>query len=199
MQDMETKKTPAAWMRNLLLGSAALNVFLAGFLFANFLGSTKVSPDPTTPSIVLGGLPPNLPPQVREKFEKNFRVHKAEVEENYENLFRARIKFQDLMEGIDIDEEALNEALAEIRGLQIEIQGSIHETMVDTLRDMDPETRRIFIMGGDEGLERGIWSQRQFDGSRWRIDVDNGEIKIDFLGIKKEDDKDDKDGSFNEE
>lgn len=199
MAVQETRKTPTSWMRNLLLGSAALNVFLAGFLFAKFLGTPDTPLDRPIPTINLGGLPPDLPPQIREEFEKNFRIHKDEVAENYENLFQARIRFQDLMEGFEIDEEALNLALEEIRRLQIEIQGSIHETMVDTLRDMDPELRRIFILGGDEGLEKGIWSQRQFNGSRWQIDVENGEIKINFIGIKKDDDEDEKDGSFNEE
>lgn len=198
MSEMETKKTPTAWMRNLLLGSAALNVFLAGFLFAKFLGPEEISPTRTPPTIVLGGLPPDLPANVREEFENNFRVHKDDVEENYENLFQARIKFQELMEGMDFDEEALNEALEEIRGLQIEIQGSIHETMVETLRNIDPEMRQIFILGGDEGLERGIWSQRQFDGSRWKVDIENGEIKIDFRGIAR-DPEDDEDNFFEEE
>lgn len=180
MADQESRKTPTAWMRNLLLGSAALNVFLAGFLFANVLGPTDPPKNSSTPTVNLGALPPDLPPRIREEFENNFRVHRQNVEENYQDLFQARIKIQDIMEMVDLDEEALNEALEEIRGIQIEIQGSIHETMVETLRNMDPKMRQIFITGGDQGLERGIWSRRQFDGSRWKVEIDNGEIKINF-------------------
>lgn len=99
---------------------------------------------------------------------------------------------------VDLDEEALNKALEEIRGLQIEIQGSIHATMVETLRDMDPELRQIFILGGDQGLEKGIWSQRRFDGVRWKVDIENGEIKIDFRGIAR-DPEDDEDNFSREE
>lgn len=198
MSERETKKTPATWMRNLLLGSAALNVFLAGFLFAKFLGTSEIPEDLTTPTINLGALPPDLPPRIREEFENNFRVHRRNVEENYEDLFQARIKIQDLMGMVDLDEEALNKALEEIRGLQIEIQGSIHATMVETLRDMDPELRQIFILGGDQGLEKGIWSQRRFDGVRWKVDIENGEIKIDFRGIAR-DPEDDEDNFSREE
>lgn len=115
MQDLETKKTPTAWMRNLLLGSAALNVFLAGFLLAKFLGPEEISPTRTPPTVVLGALPQDLPANVREEFENNFRVHRDDVEENYEDLFQARIKFQELMKGMDFDEEAMNEALEEIQ------------------------------------------------------------------------------------
>lgn len=193
MADQETRKTPATWMRNLLLGSAALNVFLAGFLFAKVLGPTDQPDNNSTPTVNLGALPPDLPPRIREEFENNFRAHRQNVEENYQDLFQTRIKIQDIMEMVELDEEALNEALEEIRGLQIEIQGSIHETMVETLRDMDPEMRRIFILGGDQGLERGIWSRRQFDGSRWKVEIENGEIKINFRKDRQdpEDDEDD--------
>ena len=183
MVGQETRKTPTAWMRNLLLGSAALNVFLAGFLFAKVLGPPDQPENHSPPTVNLGALPPGLPPRIREEFENNFRVHRQNVEENYEDLFQTRIKIWDIMEMVDFDEEALEEALKEIRGLQIEIQGSIHETMVETLRNMDPKMRQVFITGGKDGLKKGIWNHRQFDGSRWKVDIKNGEVIIEFQGV----------------
>ncbi len=186
MADLDTRKTPAAWMRNLLLGSAALNVFLIGFLFAKVLGP-EVEPGQKAPTTVtLGALPPDLPQELREEFENNFKAHQGEVEKKYRDLFQTRIKVKDLMEAANLDEKALKESLKKVRLLQDDIQGSIHDTMVETLRDMDPDTRRIFVFGGDPGLEKGIWTQRQFDGARWKVEFENGQIVIDFQGITKD-------------
>lgn len=183
MAATEPKKTPAVWMRNLLLGSAAINVFLAGFLFANFLkpDTPKGQKEPT--HISLGGLPPDLPPHLVEEFENNFKAHRPMIEKDYRDLVRARVKIGDLLAGVEIDREELNKTLEEIRGLQFEIQGQIHQSMVDTLVKLDPETRKIFIAGGRNGLERGIWTQRQIDGSRWKVVFENGEIIIDLEGL----------------
>lgn len=186
MADLETRKTPAVWMRNLLLASTALNVFLAGFLFAKVLGPEGTADNRTPTTVTLGALPPDIPPELREEFEKNFRHHQGEVEMKYRDLFQARIKIRDLMEATHLDEDALKEALMKVRGLQDDIQGSIQESMVETLKDMDPDMRRVFIFGGDPGLEKGIWTQRQFDGSRWKVEFENGQIVIDFEGIKRD-------------
>jgi len=198
MSDHETRKTPAAWMRNLLLGSVALNVFLAGFLFARVLGPEPPTGVSVRPQVSLGTLPADLSPQMREAFENNFKVHEKDVEKKYQDLFEARQEVHALMELPQLDEAKLREALEKMSGLQLQIQGAVQDTMVETLKNMDPKMRQMFILGGDPGFERGIWTQRQFDGSRWRVELEDGQIVLDFRGLKREDDDKDDDSDPSE-
>ena len=171
------------WMRNLLLGSLGLNVFLAGFLFANILTPSVPETQPTPIQFTLGGLPNDLPLDLMESLEDGFRLHSDEVEKNYQQLSEVRLRVREILELGELDQEALQQALADIRELQMKIQIPMHEIFIGAAIDLDAEGRRKLLFMGDGFDGRGLWSSRKFDGARWRVRFENGEIILDLEGI----------------
>jgi len=180
----DKRKKAENWMRNLLLGSLGLNVFLAGFLFAKVLTPSVPETQLSTPvRFTLGGLPTDLPMDLRESLEDSFRLHSAEVEETYMELVEARLRVKEILELEELDQETLQEVLKEVRELQIKIQIPMHEVLVQAAIDLDAESRRELLFLGDRFDGRGLWNPRKFDGARWRVQFENGEIILDFEGI----------------
>ncbi|MEE8206143.1 MAG: periplasmic heavy metal sensor [Nitrospinaceae bacterium] len=172
-----------SWMRNVLLGSLALNVFLAGFLFAKVIYPTEIKSEVAPIEFTLRGLPQDLPRDFQEGLEQSFRIHSKEMEENYEALIEARFKVQELLGLEELDEMAMKAALEQVRDLQFRIQIPMHEAFVDAARNMDAEGRREMMFLGENIDVRGLWSPKHFDGARWRVEFDNGEIILELQGI----------------
>ena len=181
------------WMRNLLFGSVGLNVFLAGFLFANLLGPTPSGSETTPIHVSMGSLPNDMPMELREELEDSFRNHSAEVEEAYRELATVRVWVQDILEQPELDRAALEEALEDIRDIQVKIQIPMHEVLIEAAMNLDAETRRALLSMGDRFDVRGVWDSKKFDGARWKIEFENGEIRLDLQGItdRRDDDRDD--------
>lgn len=193
MSAEDHKKPPQVWMRNLLLASAGLNIFLAGFIFAKVLAPEVENKPVERTKIELASLPKDLPPHIREEVEDQFRTHRKDMERDYEKLVEARVRVRDLLDDENLDEEALRAALDEMNGLQIEIQGTIQNALFQAMLQMDPEVRRVFFLKGEDGAERGIWTQRNFDGARWKVEIENGNIVLDLQGITDKDKDEDLD------
>ncbi|MCH7630556.1 MAG: hypothetical protein IIC07_01515 [Proteobacteria bacterium] len=75
------------------------------------------------------------------------------------------------------------EEAEDIRELQIKIQIPMHEILIEAAIDLDTESRRKLLFLGDGFDGRGLWSSRKFDGARWRVRFENGEIILDLEGI----------------
>ena len=170
------------WMQRVLIASLAVNLFLAGFLVAKAVspGGTMPTGEPLT--VNLSGLPQDIPPELRESLEENFQKHSREVGKIYGDLIEARVIARETLEREVLDAVALEEALANVRELQIRIQGPLHEALVEAAKDLDAEMRRELVIFG-ETFDRGIWQPRRVDGARWKVQFDNGEMVIDIEGI----------------
>ena len=181
----QTSKPP--WLQKALIVSLGLNLFLAGFLLAK--GLTPSDYFPREPlSVNLSGLPQDIPPELRESLEDNFRKHSREVSMIYGDLSEARIVAREALQQEPLDEVALENALAEVRELQIKIQGPLHEALIDAAKELDAEMRRELVMFG-ETFDRGIWQPRNVDGVRWSVQFDNGELILNLQGITDTDDE----------
>lgn len=198
----QTKKTPENWTKNVLLGSVALNVFLAGFLFAKVLGPAPGAPSSEPPLVSFSSLPVDIPASLREELETSFRPHQKEIRKTYRDLMTARINVRDILESKEFNEIDLEAALANIRDLQIRIQGPMHAALVEAARDLDFETRRKLSILGERFEGQGDWELKRIDGARWRVEFGDGEFVLEFQGINdREDgyfffgDADDEDGA----
>lgn len=173
------------WLQKVLVVSLGLNLFLAGFLVAKEFPTSDVSgSEPLTVS--LSGLPQDISPQLREALETSFRKHSREVSKIYFDLNDARIKAREVLQQQELNEKALEDALANVRELQIKIQGPIHEALIEAAKELDVENRRQLVLFGDT-FDRGIWQPRSIDGTRWRVEFDNGEFTLDLKGITDKD------------
>ena len=179
------------WLQKVLFVSLGLNLFLAGFLFARGVDSIGPAQPPEPINVSLGGMPQDIPPELQESLEENFRKHSREVSRIYGDLIEARIVAREVLQQEEFDEVALEEALAEVRELQIQIQGPLHEALVEAAMELDVEMRRELVLFG-ETFDRGIWQPRRVDGTRWRVEFDDGEFVLDMKGItdEKEDEED---------
>jgi len=182
----QTGKPP--WLQKALIVSLGLNLFLAGFLLAKGLQPGTIGPRPEPLTVNLSGLPQDIPPELRESLEDNFRKHSREVSMIYGDLIEARIVAREALQQEQLDEVALENALAEVRELQIKIQGPLHEALIDAAKELDAEMRRELVMFG-ETFDRGIWQPRNVDGVRWSVQFDNGELVLNLQGITDTDDE----------
>ncbi|HXV74617.1 MAG TPA: periplasmic heavy metal sensor [Sphingomonadales bacterium] len=178
--DGEPQAFHPRWARNLLIGSLALNVFLAGFMFARTLGPKHTDRAAEPAVFSLRALPSDMPLEVREEFEKNFKAVRPEIVKDYRELVNARLKVKALLDDESFNPDELSAALAEVRGLQTRIQGPLHHALVESMKDLDADARRQFAFQIDSLEGGGVWAPRHFDGARWRVDFDNGKIILDF-------------------
>lgn len=168
------------WARNLLIGSLALNVFLAGFVFARALGPSRAKMEAEPAMFSLRALPPDMPMEVREELEKNFKAVRPEISKDYRELIDARIKVKTIIDDESFNPDQLAAALAEVRDLQIKIQGPLHHALIESMKDLDADARRKFVFSIDSVEGAGVWAPRHFDGARWRVDFDDGKIILDL-------------------
>jgi len=170
-----------AWARNLLIGSLALNVFLAGFVFARALAPGRLAGGKAEPALFsLRALPPDMPIEVRQAFEKNFQAVRPEIARDYRELVDARLKVKSILDDESFSPGELSAALAEVRDLQVKIQGPLHEALVESMKNLDADARRKFAFQIDSLEGGGVWAPRHFDGARWRVDFDDGKIILDL-------------------
>lgn len=174
-----------ATLRNLLIASLAVNVFLGGFVFARVLAPERVLRPPEPVAINLRGLPQDIPPQVREGLELSFKPHRREVERAYRDLIKARVNVRDILNREDFSPQKLEEALEKVRELQIRIQAPMHQAFVESMKHMNAGDRRKFVFSVDSLESGGFWAPRHFDGARWRVELANGKIILDLKGFKE--------------
>lgn len=182
-------------LRNILIASLAVNVFLAGFVFARVLGPERGVPSPEPLAINLRGLPQDIPPQVREGLEQGFKPHRREVERAYRDLIRARIEIGEILNREDFSPEELERALKKVRELQIKIQGPLHQAFVESMKHLNAHERREFVFSVDSMETGGFWAPRRFDGARWRVELADGKIIFDLKGLEKIEIGDDNEGA----
>jgi len=187
----EQRKNPEVWMRSLLLGSLGLNIFLAGFLFAKVLAPNTPDTPAQPVQFTMGSLPSDMPIEIREGLEDSFRAHSTEVREKYKKLEEARIKVGEILGVEELDQAALQKALEDIRELQVEIQIPMHQVLIEAATDLNAKERRELLFPGTRLDARGLWGVRQFDGARWKVEYDNGEIVLNFQGITDGKDEED--------
>ena len=186
----QTKKTPEAWTKNLLLGSVVLNVFLVGFLFARVLEPAP-EPAPELANFTFSSLPSDIPVVLSEKLENTFRPHREEMRRAYGDLVSARVRVQDILVMEELDEVALEEALANIREFQIQIQGPMHAALIEAAKDLDFETRRKLARLNETFEGTGTWEIKRIDGARWRVEFEDGDFVLELQGITDREDEDD--------
>lgn len=185
-----TQKTPEAWTKNLLFGSIVLNVFLAGFLFAKILEPAQ-SQEPEPVNFTFSSMPSDLSNAFSERLEDNFRPHQEELIRAYEDLRVVRFRVQDILSDEDFDEVALEEALANVRKLQFDIQVPMHAALIEAAKELDYDTRRKLNILNETFEGPGTWELKRVDGARWRVEFDNGEFVMELQGITDVDDEED--------
>lgn len=174
------------WIGRVFIGSLVLNVFLLGFTVARSL-----SPSPSTPprqvSLDLSSLPNGLPRAFLEEMEENFEAREDKVAEIYETIEETRQEIEELMAEEEFDEHALSMAYEKLRHQQMEIQGPMHEALIESARNLQLEQRREYAKarrGVRKEERRRARDTGSVDGSTWSFGVKNGKIEIDMDAIR---------------
>ena len=169
------------WLPVGLLVSLGLNLFLGGFLLARgFEDSGRRSP-PANVDFRLRALPPGLPAEVHEQIADAMHEKRRELRETASEYRHQQGEIARLLKEAEVDEVALQEAYKELRKLNVEIQGPIHDALILSMKEIEPEMRRAFIDKSFDGKEITFRGVEGVSGKRWRFSVrrDGDAVEID--------------------
>ncbi len=124
--------------RAVLVGSLALNLFIAGFVVAQVARGDKVV---TAPAAARAAQPlSRQAPEVRRVVEQNDKV----VRPNLVNVRKANEAVSTALLAEPFDAERLTKALERLRSATLTSQKALHGAMFETVATMSPEQRRQF-------------------------------------------------------
>ncbi|MSP21318.1 MAG: periplasmic heavy metal sensor [Alphaproteobacteria bacterium] len=122
--------------RAVLVGSLALNLFIAGFVVAQFARGDKVV---TAPAAARAAQPLSAQaPEVRRVVEQNNKV----VRPNLVNVRKANEAVSTALLAEPFDAERMTKALERLRSATLTSQKALHGAMMETVAAMSPEQRR---------------------------------------------------------
>lgn len=177
---MQEPQDKGRWLGGALIASLALNLFMGGFLVARLISAERQDANLSPVEIDFRTLPRGIPPSIREDIEHHVRERKREITRTYRELIQARRALGELISQEQLDTPALEREFSKLRDLQIELQGPLHEAMIETLGTLNPEERREFVFVDESGTPRRFWVPGRVDGQRWEFREDNGRFSFQF-------------------
>lgn len=177
------------WIKGIVTASLALNLFLGGFIVARFI---KPQPTETRPVVGLDlqSIPGGVRGEALERIEDAMHERRRELRRVYSDYNQARRDANRLLGEEELNEAALAAAYQRMRELSNQIQEPIHGAVIEALRGLDVMERRRILRDRRHARPISIRGAGQVDGNRWRLEIRNGEIELDFDDLFDETDED---------
>jgi uncharacterized membrane protein len=136
-----------------LIVSAAVNLFLVGFVAARTFGHRPKPPGPG-PFHAREMFDVGRSPEMRERFERR----KEELRPQHRALREAREELEQALLAEPYDRARVEQALATLRKQTGTLQEGMHRALLDIAAELGPEERRAFVrenFGRRRGMRRG--------------------------------------------
>lgn len=168
------------WLPVGLLVSLGLNLFLGGFLLAR--GYNPAGPHDPHQGVDMNmrSLPAGLPAEVREHIADTMREKRREMRTTAREYRHLQAEIKAMLKEAKVDEVALTEAYRELRELNVALQGPIHEALILSMKEIEPELRRAFIEKSFDGKSFTFQGTDKVSGKRWNFSVRRNGEEIDI-------------------
>lgn len=186
----EPTKTRGNWKTGALMASLAVNLFLGGFVVARLLKPEITAPPQPVVDLNLGSIPEGLPRAALERIEDAMHNRRHEIRNVYSNYRRTQRETVRLLMEEKLDEKALEEAYRQMRELSNLIQAPIQDAVVQALKDVSVAERRRMIRSERRQARKRSQPSTRVDGNRWRFELRDGKVDLDFDDLFKDGDED---------
>ena len=178
----------AGWVKAVLMGSLALNLFLGGFIAARLF---RAPPTPPKPVVALDfqSIPEGMRGEALERIEDAMRERRGELRHLYSDYRQARRNAVRLLGEEQLNEEELSKVYEHIRELSSRIQEPIHGAVIEALRQVDVMERRRILSERQLRGRAPVRRSGRVDGNRWRLEFRDGEIELNFDDMFDEDEE----------
>lgn len=178
----------ASWVKVVLVGSLAVNLFLGGFIVARML-----KPPPIVRPVValdLQSVPEGLRGEALERIEDAMRERRRELRRVYSDYRQVRRDAVRLLGEEELNEEALRQVYEQMRQLSTRIQEPIHGAVIEALKGVDVMERRRILRVQRLRHPHPVRRVNRVDGNRWHIEFRDGDIELNFDDLFDENDED---------
>ncbi len=179
----------AGWVKVVLAGSLAVNLFLGGFIVARML---KSQPMPVRPVVALDlqSVPEGMRGEALERIEDAMRERRRELRRVYSDYRQTRRDAVRLLGEEELNEEALRQVYEQMRELSTRIQEPIHGAVIEALRGVDVMERRRILRVQRLRHPHPVRRVNRVDGNRWHLEFRDGDIELNFDDLFDENDED---------
>ena len=126
----------SGWLTGLLVGSLALNLLLIGVISGQWWSQSRSAPAPL--AWVMGdGLSEDAASAL-----PSFRERRAVSRQARQEIRTSLARLRDVLEDHPIDQDALRDALADLRQARTDHEAIIHDMVLNALATMDEPQRR---------------------------------------------------------
>lgn len=148
---MMVKKRWLVLAAALILILAAGNLFLCGAL----LGRQTLVRNRPADELAVARFLQTVPPGARPAIRKVLAYHRQELRSRIGELLEDRRRMSELLRQPDLDEAAVQAALADVRASTTRLQQLVHELLFLVARDLPPEVRATWQKRWTDGLLPG--------------------------------------------
>jgi uncharacterized membrane protein len=145
------------WRHWLLIGSLALNVFLAALYAGLWFDGWRDGPRHRRPPpmmFALGSAMEELSPAERARAKAVLERHRQDARAGFERMRAARVGARQALVAEPFDEAALEGALAEVRAAAGAVHAEMHEAMTAVAAELPPEARKAMAEAMQRRTER---------------------------------------------
>ena len=185
--DWFTKQT--GWVKVVLAGSLAINLFLGGFIVARMLKPQLPLVRPVV-ALNLQSVPEGMRGEALERIEDAMRERSRELRRVYSDYRQTRRDAVRLLGEEELNEAALRQVYEQMRELSIRIQEPIHGAVIEALKGVDVMERRRILRGQRIRHPHPDRRVGRVDGNRWHLEFRDGEIELNFDDLFDENDED---------
>ena len=179
----------AGWVKVVLVGSLALNLFLGGFIVARVL---KPQPQLVRPVVALNlqSVPDGLRGEALERIEDAMHERRHELRRVYSDYRQTRRDAVRLLGEVELNEEALRQVYEQMRELSVRIQEPIHGAVIEALKGVDVMERRRILRAQRLRHPHPVRRVNRIDGNRWYLEFRDGDIELNFDDLFDENNED---------
>ena len=179
----------ATWVKAILMGSLALNLFLGGFIAARLL---KSPPTPLRQVVALDlqSVPQGVQGEALERIEDAMRGRRHDLRRLYSDYRQAKRDAVRLLGEEELNEPALREVYEQMRQLSSRIQEPIHGAVIEALVNVDVMERRRILRQQRLRVPHRVRRVERVDGNRWHLEFRDGDIELNFDDLFDENEED---------
>ncbi len=179
----------AGWVKVVLVGSLALNLFLGGFIVARVLKPQSQLVRPVV-ALNLQSVPDGLRGEALERIEDAMHGRRHELRRVYSDYRQTRRDAVRLLGEVELNEEALRQVYEQMRELSVRIQEPIHGAVIEALKGVDVMERRRILRAQRLRHPHPVRRVNRIDGNRWYLEFRDGDIELNFDDLFDENNED---------
>lgn len=138
--------TARKWLVGGFILSLCVNLFLLGGIFGGHFGAPWASPHKGM-GLIMGTVPDDLKPAIREKFKAASESSKAEREALKQEMAAKRLRIAEALDADPFDPAHLETELAELGITATLMLDRAHRRIAEIAVDLTPEQRRQWAEG----------------------------------------------------